>query len=57
MADCWPAVAKATASSMAACWPWVVIMFSVGRSVPVVFFGGFYPSVRVLMMYVEKLGT
>ena len=57
MAACWPAVDKATASLMAACWTWVVTMFSVGRSVPVVFFGGFYPFVRVLMMYVEQLGT
>ena len=29
----------------------------VGRLVPVVFFGGFSPFVRVLMMYVEQLGT
>ena len=57
MAACWPAVAKVTASLMAACWPWVMTMFLVGRSVPVVFFGGFYPFVRVLMMHVEQLGT
>ena len=57
MTTWWPAVAKATASSMAACWPWVVTMFSVGWSVPVVFFGGFYPFVHVLMMYAKQLGT
>ena len=57
MAACWPAVDKATALSMVACWPWVVTMFLVGRSVPVIFFVDFYPFVRVLMMYVEQLGT
>ena len=57
MAACWPAVAKATALSMASCWLWLVTMFLVGRLVPVVFFGGFYHFVRVLMMYVEQLGT
>ena len=57
MAACLPAVAKATALSMAACWPWVVTMFLVGRSVPVVFFCGFYPFMCVLMMSVEQLGT
>ena len=53
MAACWPAVARATASSMATCWTWLVTMFLVGWLMPVVFFGGFYPFVHVLMMYAK----
>ena len=56
MAACWPAVARATALSMADCWPWVVTTFSVGWSMPVVLFDGFYPFVYVLMMYAKELG-
>ena len=42
---------------MAACWTWVVTMFLVGWLMPVVFFGGFYPFVHVLMMYAKQLGV